>query len=75
MIKYSFCESVHVTGAGRWHIRRLTDKGRKLGGGIDTPSLCKRVNAGWDVKVEITEFHLENSTCAECREIYLKETS
>ncbi len=39
---YAFCES--VTGIGRWHIRRLSEKGLKLGGGIDTPTLCKRVD-------------------------------
>jgi hypothetical protein len=61
---YAFCES--VTGIGPWHIRKLGPAGLKLGGGIDTPSLCGRLRplgdhtaerlggGGWDLEVRIT---------------------
>ena len=65
---YSFCESVHATGRSPWHIRRLAGE-RKLGGGIDTPSLCGRVTQGWDLEVEITEHHLEHA-CERCVQLY-----
>ena len=63
-----FCES--VTGIGPWHIRKLSKNGLKLGGGIDTPSLCGRIRplgdhtqervggGGWDLEVRITSGHL-----------------
>ena len=66
---YSLCESVHASGESPWHIRRLTDVGRKLGGGIDTGSLCGLVKQGWDLKVEIDEHHLSHA-CPKCVEIY-----
>ena len=68
MPKLSFCESVVATGVGKWHLRLLTDKGPKYGGGIDTDSLCGRVRAGrgWDAQVAITEYHKEHNTCAAC---------
>ncbi len=64
---YAFCES--VTGIGPWHIRKLSEAGLKLDGGIDTPTLCGRVRpfgdtadrvggGGWDLNVRITEGHL-----------------
>lgn len=69
---YSFCESVHVTGSGNWHLRRLTKVGRKLGGGIDTPGLCgfPKKTYGWDLDVDLTQFHLLNNTCKECLKVY-----
>ena len=75
-VTYSFCESVHASGSSRWHIRPLTDAGRKLGGGIDTPSLCGHVRAGWgwDLNVEITEHHL-GYACPTCVERYQEVTS
>lgn len=65
---HSFCESIHASSSSPWHIRKLTSKGRKLGGGIDTPTLCDLIyplgapiprknhtgNGGWDVAVPIT---------------------
>lgn len=45
---YSYCESVTATGTSPWHIRRLTEIGRKLGGGADTPALCGR-EVSWDL--------------------------
>lgn len=62
---YSFCESVHATSYSHWHIRALDAAGRKLGGGITTPSLCELVTRGWDLAVEITPFHLERA-CPRC---------
>lgn len=74
---FVFCESVF--GIGPWHIRRLSDQGFKLGGGIDTPSLCdfvrpmgdfpdgKRGFGGWDLEVRITEAHLAPAAKGERR--------
>ena len=55
MAKYSFCESVTASSISPWHIRRLTDVGRKLGGGIDTSSLCGLVKPpyGWDLSADL----------------------
>lgn len=82
---YSFCES--VTGIGPWHIRPLSEKGRKCGGGIDTATLCGRVSpsgekrpdgkpgfGGWDLEVEITEHHLGHA-CPQCVEEYRKQAA
>jgi hypothetical protein len=65
LIKYSFCENVHAGPLARWHIRELTDKGKKLGGGADSRSLCGR-QVDWDLEVKLTEYHLANNTCLEC---------
>jgi len=70
---YSFCESVYATGTSSWHIRQLTSKGRMLGGGIDKPSLCGTVKAGWDLGVLLTEHHLGHA-CRTCVAQYRKET-
>lgn len=70
---FSFCESVFASGRGRWHIRELTNAGQKLGGGIDTGSLCGHVKArwGWDIDVEIFPFLLAEC-CPICREAYMQ---
>jgi hypothetical protein len=63
---FSFCESVWATSSSRWHIRILSQVGRKPSGGIDTPFLCgTKVPHGWDLNVEITEHHLAH-TCPLC---------
>jgi hypothetical protein len=71
----SFCESVYAGPLSRWHLRKLTEKGKKLGGGVDTPSLCGHVKPpnGWDLEVTITKFHLEKNTCTKCLEIFKTE--
>ena len=46
--KFSFCETAFATGTSPWHIRELSEAGRKLGGGADTPTLCGR-EAAWDL--------------------------
>lgn len=68
MPEYSFCEPVMAGPLGPWHIRELTEAGRKLGGGADTESLCGR-KMGWDLDVEISEFHLDRA-CKKCAEAY-----
>jgi len=72
--KYSFCEHAHATPWSKWHIRRLTAAGLKLGGGADTPALCGRTVA-WDLSQLATgrvdadhEF-----VCGKCAEIYRSE--
>ncbi len=70
--KYSFCESVHVTGPSPWHIRKLDPAGRMLGGGITTPSLCGRVDRGWDLSVVISIHHLGHS-CRACVTAFKRE--
>lgn len=66
---YSFCESIHATSTSPWHIRELTEVGRKLGGGIDTASLCGLIVRGWDLEVEITQHHFDRC-CVKCAEAY-----
>lgn len=78
---YAFCESVFATGKSPWHIRKVGLAGLKLGGGIDTPSLCLRVKPfgvesgtnGWDLSVRITDDHLEHA-CKGCVGVYRTET-
>jgi hypothetical protein len=51
---YSFCESVTASALSPHHIRKLTDVGLKLGGGVDTPTLCGKdihITNGWDTSV------------------------
>ena len=73
VIKYSFCEPVYAGPLDRWHIRKLTDKGEKLGGGADTPSLCgKQVH--WDLGVTLTEYHLAHNACLKCLKKFDEET-
>jgi hypothetical protein len=66
---FVFCESVYATSTSPWHIRRLGPKGLRLTGGIDTPSLCNRVQKGWDLMVKISTAHLTH-VCAECADAY-----
>jgi len=81
MTDYSFCEGIMAGPHTRWHIRKLSSKGRKLGGGIDTASLCGAIGPvsdgvmrnGWDLAVEITKHHLGHS-CKECARRYREET-
>jgi hypothetical protein len=55
--KYAFCETVTAGPLSKWHIRKLSDKGPKFGGGADTLSLCG-TTITWDIDVKITEHHL-----------------
>ena len=73
--EYSFCESVHATSTSPWHIRPLTSAGRKLGGGIDTPSLCGVVRVGWDLKTPIDDVRLRHcGVCKTCKAVYRERT-
>lgn len=65
---FVFCESINASGISPWHIRKLTDKGLKLGGGADTDTLCGREMA-WDLNVDITEHHLTHC-CKKCAEVF-----
>jgi hypothetical protein len=59
--QYAFCEEAP---GGLWHIRRLTDVGRKFGGGTDTAALCGR-RVSWDLSVEIETRYFKHS-CPHC---------
>jgi hypothetical protein len=74
MAEYSFCESAVAGPRAPWHIRQLTKVGRKPHGGIDTVSLCGRVQKGWDLEVDMTDFHLAKNTCKGCLKAY-RETA
>ena len=45
---FSYCEAIFASSKTYWHIRRLTKKGRCLGGGADTKALCGRP-VSWDL--------------------------
>ena len=71
---YCFCEPAHVTGKGPRCVRILTDRGRKFSGGVDTNSLCGRIEApyGWDLHVAFDRTH--PAICQKClREIEKRE--
>lgn len=75
-MNYSFMEFVFASSISRWHIRKLTDKGKKFGGGIDTAPLCgqkhddgKLIN-GWDVRADINDRRHDDHTCLGCLEKY-----
>ena len=71
--EFALCESVSATGAGPWCIRRVTSTGLHSGGGIDTDSLCGWVKApyGWDLDVEVSEYHLSHA-CPRCLRVFAK---
>ncbi len=75
MDKHSFCESVTATGISPWCIRPLTDQGRKLSGGVDTASLCGRVQPphGWDIGLPVSLTHWK--ICEKCRTEYDKQAA
>lgn len=70
-MNYSFCEPVVAAPLAKWCIRKLTDVGHKFGGGVDTPSLCGRVEPpyGWDVDVAMDMDH--PAICLQCKAIAL----
>jgi len=74
---YAFCESIHAGSNSLWHIRKY-EGALKLGGGIDTPSLCGHVKpevGGWDI-AHIHSHWLHDpknpmgQTCPECLRQY-----
>jgi len=80
LLKFAFCERNGASSSTPWCIRQLSNAGPKYGGGIDTNSLCGKVQAdrwgGWDVDVEITEDRLnrEGVACPECVKRYRELT-
>jgi hypothetical protein len=72
--EFSFCESVHAGSNSHWHIRKLTEVGKKPGGGIDTASLCGHVRPswGWDVEVTFNPSRVSD-ICKKCLHIYLQK--
>jgi hypothetical protein len=69
---FTFCEPVFAGPLAPWCIRRLTARGRCVGGGIDTYSLCGRVKPsgrpggnGWDLPYRFTQERL-NRACKAC---------
>ena len=68
--KYSFCEPVTAGSLGRWHIRKLTAVGKKLGGGADTSALCGST-VSWDLQVDVpSRDALPVGICQRCWELY-----
>lgn len=52
---FAFCESEAAITFPTWHIRQLTEAGRKPGGGIDSQPLCGRTGfKGWDLEAPVT---------------------
>jgi hypothetical protein len=66
---YSFCETVTATAISYWHIRKLTEKGQKFGGGADTKALCGK-EVSWDLRVRFDAHCGADYCCPECFEIY-----
>lgn len=85
MAKYSFCEPTTAGPMAPWHIRRIGGGGQKFGGGVDTASLCGRVDpaklGGWDVRVPVDGYPLDRLVdgrrlvCAECVNAYRREVA
>lgn len=75
---YSFCEPSTAGPCAPWCIRKLTASGRKLGGGVDTPSLCGRVSlpsvggvGGCDIRVPVEMD--QPSACKKCVAVLMEE--
>ncbi len=69
--EFSFCETIY---AHKWHIRKLTEKGKKLSGGADTQSLCG-TNIAWDIKCKLPDkefIPLQYNLCNPCYIIYFQ---
>jgi hypothetical protein len=70
--KFSFVDN-GITTTGRYHLRELTNQGYKLGGGIDTPTLCGIENRSYfDSSLPITATSLK-SACPDCVVLYRAE--
>jgi len=75
---YAFCENVAAGSASPWHIRLLTEKGKKVSGGADTPALCGHV-VHWDRQYPISRsavfvLGLGESICSKCSTLYMEST-
>jgi|ERR1019366_6396901 hypothetical protein len=69
-MEYSFCETLV---AYVWHIRPLTDQGRKNGGGADTLTLCG-LKPLWDINTPINLDLPLDGICSKCSQIYMGGT-
>jgi hypothetical protein len=73
-VKLSLCESVTASSISPWCIRVLTKEGKKLGGGVDTASLCGRVRPpmGWDLALDFEEYMARGGSkvCKRCLEAW-----
>lgn len=65
-IQFSFCETATATSSSPWHIRQLTEKGPKFGGGADSPALCGR-QVAWDIDVPVAWQEMDHC-CHKCVE-------
>lgn len=74
ILRFSFCESSTASSRSPWHIRALENEtGLKLGGGIDTPSLCSLVRPpyGWDLQARFDGAAVDDDwVCTNCRDRY-----
>lgn len=77
-MKYSFCESVTASSISPWCIRPLTETGKHIGGGVDTPSLCGRVRpsgktglGGWDLAIDFDVYLARGGSraCKRCLDV------
>jgi hypothetical protein len=67
--QYAYCETVTATAISKWHIRKLTEVGKKLSGGADTPALCGR-KVCWDRALDIIDSD-KDFVCEKCFKEYL----
>jgi hypothetical protein len=67
--EYAFCESAWALSVSKWHIRKLTKNGKRLGGGADTKALCGR-EVAWDLTVPLLADLYAKSICPKCLDEY-----
>jgi hypothetical protein len=73
--EYAFCETI---AACTTHIRVLTDRGRKEGGGADTLALCG-AKAEWDTKTPFSAALVVSwdpwpyALCRQCKTCFERE--
>lgn len=68
-MKLYYCETIHAVSS-RWHLREA-DGQKKLGGGVNKPTLCG-LTAAWDINREVEDRDLEKLACRKCLEAYRK---
>lgn len=64
-MKYSYCETVTASSHSDWHLRPLTEKGQKFGGGADTKSLCGR-DVACDLHPVVDLHNIQSNACKKC---------
>ena len=73
---HAFCENVAAGSTSPWHIRILTEKGKKTSGGADTPAMCGHV-VHWDRQYPVSRaavFLLDKDVCQKCSTLYMEAT-